>query len=161
MKKLERREEQEALDYIKLAEKVAINSTCLRAKCGCVIVKTGEIIGRGFNSPPAEREDQRKCLIQKDSLDDKVADKTCCIHAEQRAIIDTLRKNPKKIIESRLYFARLDLNNNRVFSGKPYCTHCSKLALDAGISEFILFHKEGIFSYDTGEYNLISFDYKG
>jgi len=160
MRKLEGEEERKAMYYIDLAERVAVNSTCLRAKCGCVIVKSGEIIGQGFNSPPAEREDQRKCLVEKYSLDERVADKTCCIHAEQRAIINALRKNPNKLNNSKLYFARLSLDNERVFSGKPYCTHCSKLALDLKISEFILFHEEGIFSYDTGEYNLISFDYK-
>lgn len=58
-------------------------------------------------------EDQRQCSCSKDSYHKKVTDKTCCIHAEQRAIMDALRKNPDKIAGSRLYFIRLDDN------GKP------------------------------------------
>jgi hypothetical protein len=45
-------------------------------------------------------------------------------------------------------------------SGKPYCTICSKSALDIGIKEFVLWHEDGICAYDTAEYNLLSFDYQ-
>lgn len=55
---------------------------------------------------------------------------------------------------------RLDEYNGKIISGKPYCTICSKLALDVGISEFVLWHNEGICVYNTIEYNEISFGYK-
>ena len=97
----------------------------------------------------------------KDTLDKTFkSDKTCCIHAEQRAIMDALKDYPGQIRESRLYFIRLDDQNQPKKSGKPYCTICSKMALDAGISEFVLWHKEGITVYDTKEYNELSFQYK-
>ena len=142
------------------AIKVALNSTCKRSKCGSVIVKDHEIIGVGFNSPPQNKENQRKCSYSKDSYHRKVTDKTCCIHAEQRAIIDALSKNPDKLNESRLYFIRLDNEDNPSKAGKPYCTICSKMALDVGIKEFVLWHQEGICVYDTEEYNQLSFRYK-
>lgn len=44
-------------------------------------------------------------------------------------------------------------------AGKPYCTICSKMALDVGIAEFVLWHEEGITVYDTKEYNELSFQY--
>jgi len=153
-------EEKVAMHFLDVASKQARFATCQRSKCGTVIVKDGQIIGDGFNSPPHDLESQRKCLIDKDKYHKKVADKTCCVHAEQRAIIDALKKNPEKIIGSRLYFIRLDLDNNILKAGKPYCTHCSKLALDSGIKEFVLWHDEGICVYDTEEYNEISFGYR-
>ncbi|MBU2589801.1 MAG: hypothetical protein KKA65_00340 [Nanoarchaeota archaeon] len=150
--------EEEALKYLKKAAEVALNSTCLRSKCGSVIVKNNEIIGSGFNSPPNNDENQRRCLSLKESYHKKITDKTCCVHAEQRAIMDTLKKNPDKIQGSRLYFVRLK-GNEISKSGKPYCTICSKMALDSGIKEFVLWHEQGICVYDTEEYNELSFKF--
>jgi len=159
MRYLSSDEEKKALQFICEAAKIALNATCERALCGSVIVKNNKIIGSGFNSPPQNIEEQRKCTCSKDSYHKKVTDKTCCIHAEQRAIIDALKNNPDKIVGSRLYFIRLDKDNNPAFAGKPFCTICSKLALDVGISEFVLWHKEGVCVYNTEEYNLLSYEY--
>jgi dCMP deaminase len=159
MEYLEGIKKDEALSFILLASEVAKKATCQRAKCGSIIVKDEKIIGRGFNSPPGDFESERRCHKFKGRLNEKVTDKTCCEHAEQRAIIDALKKNPGKIENSRLYFIRLNLNNELTFAGKPYCTICSKMALDVGISEFVLYHKEGIAVYNTKEYNLLSYNY--
>ena len=153
-------EKEGAVIYLNSAIKAAKKSTCLESKCGSVIIKEEEIIGEGFNSPPANLESQRKCLTEKATYDEKITDKTCCVHAEERAIIDALKKNPEKIEGSILYFVRLDMKNNMLFSKRPYCTICSKMALDTGIKEFVLWHEEGICVYDTQEYNSLSFDYK-
>ena len=139
------------------AAEVAKQATCGRSKCGSVIVKDGEIIGSGFNSPAGNLESQRRCDTEKSSYHRKVTDKTCCVHAEERAILDTLRQNPEKIIGSTLYFIRLDEDGQLIFSGHPYCTICSKLALDTGIAEFVLWHKEGITVYGTEEYTDLSY----
>ncbi len=146
-------------NYFDECIKEALKSTCLRSKCGSVIIKNGKIIGKGFNSPPGNLESQRKCLTEKEQYDKKITDKTCCVHAEQRAIIDASSKNSEELKGSVIYFIRLDKNENPTKSKDPYCTHCSKLALDTGISEFVLWHEDGIFSYGTEEYNLLSFDY--
>ena len=159
MKYLSGDEEKKALDYIKKTAQIALDSTCERAHCGSVIVKNNEIIGSGFNNPPQDREEQRMCSHSKDSYHKKVADKTCCVHAEQRAIIDALKNNPDKLSGATLYFIRLDDKGAPSRAGKPYCTHCSKLALDVGIKEFVLYHSQGICVYDTEEYNLLSFQY--
>lgn len=157
---LKGKEAEEAMRYIDIAAEQARKATCQRSKCGTVIVKDEIIIGEGYNSPPKDLESQRKCLVDKDTYHKKIADKTCCVHAEQRAIINALMKNPEKIIGSRLYFIRLDLDNNILKAGRPYCTHCSKLALDSGIKEFVLWHDQGICVYGTTEYNDISFNYR-
>jgi len=152
-------EERTALEYIKKATEVALNSTCGRSKCGSIIVSKNEIIGSGFNSPPQNKEEQRRCSYSKESYDKKVTDKTCCVHAEQRAITDALKKNSDKLLGSRLYFIRLD-NDVPTRSDQPYCTHCSKISLDEGIAEFVLWHKEGVSVYNTEEYNMLSFQYE-
>lgn len=159
MKYLVDSEKSGALEYINKAVQIALSSTCKRAKCGSIIVKDNEIIGSGFNSPPKNREAQRRCFNSKDSYNKKVTDKTCCIHAEQRAIIDALTNNPNKIVDSRLYFIRLDNNGLPLPAGAPYCTICSKLSLDVGIKEFVLLHEKGICVYNTDEYNTLSFKF--
>lgn len=153
-------EEKKALEYIAKASLVALSSTCERSKCGSVIVKNDEIIGSGFNSPPQNKEDQRRCTCSKEAYHKKVADKTCCVHAEQRAIMAALRNYPDKLSGAKLYFIRLDNNGLPSRAGKPYCTHCSKLALDVGIEKFILWHEEGVCVYNTDEYNTLSFQYQ-
>ena len=160
MKFLSGDEEKEAINYLNQTVLVAKNATCQRSKCGSIIVNLNQVIGEGFNSPPHDIENQRRCSLSKDYYDKKVTDKTCCVHAEQRAIINTLRKNSEKINGSRLYFIRLDENGEPKRSGEPYCTICSKMALDVGISEFVLWHEKGVCVYDTEEYNTLSFNYK-
>lgn len=159
MRLLLENEEKEAFVYFEKAKDIAKNATCKRSKCGAIIIQNNEIIGKGFNSPPNNLENQRRCLNLKDLYHKKVTDKTCCIHAEQRAIIDALKRNPDKIFGSKIYFIRLDKNNNTIKAGKPYCTICSKMALDVGISEFVLWHKEGICIYNTEEYNKLSYNF--
>ena len=81
------------------------------------------------------------------------------MHAEQKAMMDALKSNADHIVWSRLYFVRLDDEGEIAFSGKPWCTLCSKMALDVGIAEFVLRHKEGVAVYGTEEYNQLSFEY--
>ncbi|MBR9683799.1 hypothetical protein GOV03_04645 [Candidatus Woesearchaeota archaeon] len=147
---------------LRKAAEVALRATCLRSKCGAVIIKDDEILGKGFNSPPGNDEAQRRCHLSKDSHHKKVTDKTCCVHAEQRAVMDALDKhNSEKIKGSRLYFIRLDKEGKLTRAGKPYCTICSKSILDVGIEEFVLWHDEGIAVYKTDEYNNLSYMFKG
>jgi deoxycytidylate deaminase len=158
MRKLNGKEKLEAIGYFNDAVDIALNSGCLRSKCGSVIAKDGVIIGKGFNSPPNNIK-LEKCV--KDSLPKNFkSDRTCCIHAEQRAIIDALKNNYEKVKGSIIYFIRLDKENNKEFAGDPYCTICSKMALDIGIKEFVLWHKKGIIAYNTDEYNTLSFNHK-
>ncbi len=147
--------------FLTAAALVAKKATCQRRKCGSIIVKDEEIIGKGWNSPPNNDESQRRCKNDKDKYHKKVTDKTCCIHAEERAVMDALAKHPDKIKGSRLYFTSIDEQGNVLFSGKAYCTSCSKTALDAGVSEFVLYREEGFCVFDTVEYNNLSYQYSG
>lgn len=163
MKYLENEEKEIADRWMREALKVAEKAMCLKAKCGTVVVKDGKIIGSGYNAPPLDSEENRFC--NKEFLNDinigkPKYDKTCCIHAEWRAIMDALKNNGDKIEGSKLYFTRVDEEGNLKKSGKPYCTVCSRLALDCGIDKFILWHEDGICEYDTVEYNKLSYEYK-
>jgi len=60
------------LEYFNEAKREALKSTCLRAKCGAVIVKENKIIGKGFNSPPKNLESQRRCLNNKEDYDQEI-----------------------------------------------------------------------------------------
>jgi deoxycytidylate deaminase len=155
----------QASDFFNEAALVARQSRCQRSKCGAIIVDystyhSGLIIAKGFNSPALELESQRRCNWDKESLDRKVTDKTCCVHAEQRAIIDALKKGFNNFAQSRMFFSRLYENGQIKKSGEPYCTICSKLALDVGISEWVLWKPEGICVYDAEEYNQLSYAFK-
>ena len=158
---LEDNQKEKAEYFIHEAIKESKKSTCYRSKCGAIIVKDNEIIGIGFNSPPGNLESQRRCENKKKDYPEKVTDKTCCVHAEHRAVANALKINPEKLKGSRLYFARLDLEDNFLYAGDPYCTICSKFVLDAGIAEFALWHEQGICAYGTEEYNDISFGKSG
>lgn len=140
------------------AAKVAEKALCTRAKCGTVIIKDGEIIGSGYNAPPLDKVEDTLCDKDRSGGKDKY-DRTCCMHAEWRAILDVLRNNSSKIEGSDLYFTRVDNRGEILFSGEPFCTVCSRLALDVGIKNFILWHEDGIRVYDTREYNELSYNY--
>lgn len=157
MRYLKDTEYKQAEEYMLYAKALAKNSYCLRNTCGSCIVQDDKIIWEGRNSPPGNKH-IKTCI--KDSLPISFkSDKTCCLHAEERAIMDALKKNPNKIVWSRLYFIRTDLAWNIMYAGKPFCTICSKMALEVWIAEFVLRHKEGICVYDTDEYNTLSFNY--
>lgn len=145
--------------YIQAAVLVALQASCTQSRCGSIIVKDGQIVGRGFNSPPAGNEAARRCGLQDTVSERFKSDRTCCVHAEQRAIMDALKNHPEKVGGSRLYFIRLDTEGNPKRAGEPYCTICSKMALDVGIAEFVLYREEGICVWNTLEYNAKSYEY--
>jgi deoxycytidylate deaminase len=151
--------EQEAASWMKEAAEVAKSARCNRAKCGSVIVSNGEIIGRGYNAPPLDQESHRMCEADRSAGKEKY-DRTCCVHAEWRAIMDALRRNPDRLAGSKLYFMRIDEAGQMKKSGQPYCTVCSRLALDTGVGSFLLWHEEGIGEYPTDEYNRLSYEYR-
>ncbi len=158
MEYLKGQKEKEAISWMEKAAEIAKKSLCLRAKCGTVIVKDGKIIGEGYVAPPLDKKENQICN-KEFGVGKPKYDRTCCVHAEWRAIIDALKRNPEKIKESKLYFTRVDEGGKTKKSGKPFCTVCSRLALDTGIEKFVLWHEEGIGEYGTEEYNRLSYEY--
>ena len=142
------------MPFLRDATKHARQSLCLRSKCGAIIVSNGTVIGAGYNAPPLGDITARRCTEEDYEHTKKPrSDKTCCIHAEWRAIMRALAHHPRCVKNATLYFMRIDDAGRPVRSGEPYCTVCSRLALDVGIASFVLWRSEGICVYDTHEYN--------
>ncbi len=155
MRRLEGAEADRAHGFLAEATHVATSALCHRSRCGSVIVAGGKVIGRGANSP-ADGCALAECF--KGALPAAFrSDRTCCVHAEQRAILDALRRHPNQVAGARLHFIRLDEHGQPAPAGAPYCTICSKMTQVAGISEFVLLHPEGITVYGADEYNRLSF----
>lgn len=145
--------------FFEEARKTAAHATCNRAHCGSIIVaQDGRIIGRGYNAPPLGDESQRMCDTEFDLGKKPKSDKTCCVHAEWNAIIDALKHHPDKIEGSTLYFMRVDEKGDMTEAGDPYCTVCSRLAMESGIAQFGLWN-EGPQLFDAADYNLKSYAY--
>lgn len=155
---LEGQRETEAITWMNEAAHVARKAMCLRSKCGTVVVKDGVVIGKGYNAPPLDAETNRVCLNEY-SEGKRKYDRTCCMHAEWRAIMDALKQHPADIVGSKLYFVRVDQKGNIRKSGKPYCTVCSRMALDAGVGHFLLWHEAGVGEYPTDAYDKLSREY--
>lgn len=145
--------------YFEEAAKQARMAKCERALCGSVVVSAdNKIIGRGFNAPPLSDESQRMCSSKLDRTIKTNNDKTCCVHAEWNAILDALSSEPVKTKGSTLYFMRVNDRGEYTQAGEPYCTVCSRLALQAGVSVFGLWNS-GPEMIDTNTYNKMSYDY--
>lgn len=146
-------------EFFEEAGRVAQKATCNRAHCGAIIVsKDQRIIGRGYNAPPHGDEAQRMCDAPLDQSIKRNNDKTCCVHAEWNAILDALKHNTDRIEGSTLYFMRVDDHGNFTEAGEPYCTVCSRLALESGVAVFGLWN-EGPEMIDTATYNQKSYAY--
>lgn len=139
--------------FFSLAGDQARLATCTRAKCGSVIVLNDKVIGEGFNGPAGSIS---KCHLDLQNSPKPKSDRTCCMHAEWRAILDAVSKKIN-LKGSTLYFTRVDENGDILKSGEPYCTVCSRFALDVGISNFALWHEAGIKIYETEKYNELSY----
>lgn len=143
--------------FFQLAADAASDASCHRARCGSVIVKDGEVIGVGYNSPPLNDENRRTCDDKWDYNKKPKYDLTCCIHAEWRAVIDASKKNADKIDGSILYFMRIDNDGNFTNAGQPYCTTCSRITMEGGVSQFALWNDDGADIYDLAEYDSLSY----
>lgn len=158
MKRIEGADFEAIRPYFEAAADVAKDATCLRAKCGSIIVKDSVIIGQGYNSPALENEDQRLCAAEMDTEQKPKYDKTCCIHAEWRAVLDACKTNADKLGGSVLYFMRINQAGEFTDAGDPFCTVCSRLTMEAGVGEFALYNNNGADIYLLDEYNLKSYE---
>jgi len=144
--------------FFELAREQAKLATCHRAKCGAVIVdRDGEVIGAGFNAPPLNDDTNRYCETDFDFSIKPKYDKTCCVHAEWNAIINALKTNADKFAGATLYFMRIDNDGNFTGAGQPFCTVCSRLAMQSGLEKFALWANGKPKIYNVKEYNQDSY----
>jgi len=155
MRYLTEEESEQAKKHILAAAEEAKKSTCKKSQRGAVIVKNGEIIGRGFNKVTIE-EFCDPC-IREDIKDNSRVELCPASHAEQVAIIDALRRG-KNLEGSRIF--HIKVKDGRIMPSEDVsCTVCSRLVLEAGIGEFVLLDKNGLALYSAEEFNRKSFEY--
>lgn len=136
---------------------IAKQSQCHKAHCGSIIINNGVIIGEGYNSPAGS--EPNRCNDDYTLPEQNKHDVTCCVHAEVRAIHDAMNKHAQELAGSQLYFMRVDDQGQPTSAGTPYCTICSKEALDAKIAQFGLWRNGQFQMYNTQEYNDLSYQY--
>ena len=126
--------------YLKVAEVIAIRSTCLKHKYGCVIVNDDIIVAAGYNGSPrgeANCCDTGECYQTRQSLPvDKQAAKhggqygSCvAVHAEQNALISA---SGKELRGATLYLVYL---SGKINSGP--CNTCNRMIKNAGIARVV------------------------
>ncbi|GEM_PF-169974 len=157
MKFLAENEVKDAENWFNEAARIARQAKCLKARCGSVIVSDGVIIGEGYNGPPLDDEASRTCSREYTQTLKPLFDKTCCIHAEWRAVLDASKRNPDKLAGSRLYFMRVNGDGELTKAGEPYCTVCSRFTMEAGVAEFALWQEQGMAVWPLKEYNTESY----
>jgi dCMP deaminase len=107
--------------FLKIAEVVALRSTCLRHNVGAIIVRDSIILSTGYNGSPRGFKHCETCI--RDVKNIKSGDNTeICfsVHAEANAIINAAR-NGVSIIDGELYCTHAP------------CTNCLKMIINAGI----------------------------
>ena len=126
--------------YLKIAEVVAIRSTCIRRQYGAVIVNNGIIVATGYNGSPRGEVnccDSGACYCRTHSspLDSKAATHgdqyglCVAVHAEQNAIICADRERMQGAV---LYLATTDSS----IDPAP-CNFCDRMIKNAGIIKVI------------------------
>lgn len=146
MRFLEGAELEFAHEILNYAADVARKSPCEKSKRGVVIVKGREMIGEGFNGPPLGFTcEPEKC---------KSICNAYCVHAEENAIMDALKKG-NDIMNATMY--HIKVKDGKVnTSGDPCCPRCSALALQVGTLEFVLSHDQGVGLYPMDEFHRLS-----
>jgi dCMP deaminase len=155
MRYLTEEESKEAEKHILVAVEEAKKSTCKKSQRGAVIVKNGEIIGKGHNKVTIE--ELCDTCIREHITDNSRVELCSALHAEQLAILDALKKG-KDLEGSRIF--HIKVKNGKIKPSEDVsCTVCSRLVLEAGISEFVLLNKKGLALYSAEEFNRKSFEY--
>ena len=123
--------------YLNIAKSVADRSTCLRKKCGAVIVNNDEIIATGYNGAPRGRVnciDLGYCSKKKFFPNVRHAGYDACrsVHAEQNAIISGARKD---MLGGILYLVQYRTDSGEYEIGPGCCQLCRKMIINSGIKK--------------------------
>ncbi len=127
--------------FLRITKEVAEQSTCLKHKVGCVLVRDNRILTTGYNGQVSGFE---HCLdigcIREGIASGEQIELCRAIHAEQNAIIQAA------------------IHGISIKEAVCYCTHqpcitCLKMLLNAGIFEF-----HYIYKYDDNLYRILGKD---
>jgi len=130
--------------YLKIAEAIAVRSTCIKHKYGAVIINNDIIIATGYNGSPRGEVnccDVNICFCDECLLpqDEKAAvhgaqyGSCVAVHAEANAIMAASHKD---LQGATLYLACLTLDRN-----VAPCNYCDRLIKNAGIEKVFTIHE--------------------
>lgn len=127
--------------YLKIAETVALRSTCVRRKYGAVIVKDDQIIATGYNGSARGEEnccDTGVCWREEHNIPHgEQYEKCVAVHAEDNAISQAGRA----AIGATLYLTGIE--NSKIINAKP-CMMCERKIKNAGIVEVVCSVEESV-----------------
>lgn len=135
---------------VEAARQYAIHSPCSKSKRGAVAIFNGKVIGGGFNGKPAGTGILPGYAVQVPCPGDDACRANCgkmCVHAEIRAIRNTLRNNVG-LLDRELLLGGMTgitilhvkvVDGKVVAGGPPSCLPCATEMLDAGIGYMWLF----------------------
>ncbi len=128
----------EKIKFLRRAAEIALQSGCLRAKRGAVLVKNGQIVSEAFNQiyPSNDYCQKHGCLRDQLGLYlGREPEKCRSIHAEAAAIAKAARRGHS-------------LAGASAFITAAPCLNCAKLIIAAGIKEVYYLDK---YSQTVGE----------
>ena len=147
-----------AKGYLKIAAQIALDTNCLKAKRGALVVQGDAVIWKSSNALPAGVS-INECI--KDTLPvEWKQERNCCIQAEILAVTDALSKYPHKVRWSSVYFSPLNKDGEIDISRTHFDVAASKFMIQCGIVEYIVQTKEGICSIPARELYRLSFGFQ-
>jgi len=152
MKKLNKKDHEE---FMKAAWDEAEKAKCHKSHFGAVIVKDGNILARGHNEPVGEP--CQVCLRKEKNIGGGLNSELCfSVHAEQNALLQAL-KEKKDISNALMYIGHIKNGEKKKFSGKPFCTVCSRLIAASGLKGVVLWMGNDYAFLSANEFNEESF----
>lgn len=107
--------------FLKLAMLASERATCPRMHCGCVLVKSKDVVATGYNGsiPGDEHCEDTECLV---------VDNHCVrtVHAEMNALIQAAKRGHS-------------IEGATVYVTNMPCTTCAKALITAGIIRVVVF----------------------
>lgn len=136
---------------MKIAEAVAIKSTCLCVAYGCIIVKDDQIISTGYVGAPRKTQDCTElgfCIRRKKNVESGTGYEMCrSVHAETNALLNAARAGVSLLGGDIFLYTAKKTDDGKLMPVKAYpCLLCKKMIINAGINRFIGNNKDGTLS---------------
>lgn len=111
--------------YMLMTKVIALRSTCLRHKFGCVITKNNKIVSTGYNGAVKRGKHclDVGCIRDKLGIESGTKIEICSgVHAEQNALLQ----------------AGKNADGGVLYVNKTPCKPCSKMIINAGINKVVI-----------------------
>ncbi len=143
-------------EFMEIAWEEAKKAKCQKSHFGAIIVKEGIVLAKGHNKPIDKICEV--CLRKEKNIGSGINSELCfSIHAEQNALLQAL-KNTKDISNAVMYIGHIKDGQIQKFSGKPYCTICSRLIAGSELKGVIFYTGDNYLLLTTKEFNEKSFE---